>query len=131
MQARRYAGVLVSVGGFLLAGSEIYQRAEIELDGTIVSAKTNCMQPQNNRCATEYVVEAIDHSRKTYVAGPTDKSLRRWLSIGTSVVKRKWAMDYFIDGKHVDDFPIFFYSGVLIFGACFIGWSFLAKSRQA
>jgi hypothetical protein len=125
-----YGPILIALLIWLFAGSEIYQRATIELNGTIVSATTTCMQPWNNRCATAYIVKAQDGSRHAYVAGATDKALPRRLAVGTVVVKRKWALSYFLNGRQVDDFPILFYSGLLVLGGgCTIWWVLLRKRQ--
>ena len=101
---------------WFFAGHEIYQRADVVLNGVIVSSKTYCVQPYNNRCDTEYVVESQDHARIAYVAGPTDASLKRRLPAGTQIRKDKWSLAYFVNGKKVDDFPIKFYGGLMVFG---------------
>lgn len=101
---------------WLFAGHEIYQRANVVLNGVIVTSKTDCVQPYNNRCATEYVVESADHAHVVYVAGPTDASLRRRLPVGTRIRKDKWSLTYFVNGKKVDDFPTRFYGGLMLFG---------------
>ena len=127
---KSYGGLIAfAILAWLFAGSEIYQRAAIELIGTVVSSETSCMQPQNNRCATEYVVEANDHSRKRYIAGPTDKALPRRLPVGTAILKNKWALAYSVNGEEINDFPIVFYTGLLVFGLCCVYWWYvLSKS---
>lgn len=124
--ARRlsYGPLAFALLAWLFAGSEIYQRAAIELHGAIVSAVTSCMQPANNRCATEYVVKSQDGSEHSYVAGPTDKALPRRLPIGTQIDKRKWSLSYTVDGQERRDFPLGFYSAILLLGLmCAIWWS--------
>ncbi len=107
--------------GALFSGGELYQRASIELNGTIVASDTTCMQPQNNRCATEYIVENAAHSREKYIAGPTDHSLPRRLPIGTTVAKEKWSLSYRLNGRETDDFPLQFYIGAFVVSVC-VGW---------
>jgi hypothetical protein len=108
---------------WLFAGSEIFQRAKIDLNGKVISSETSCVQPLNNRCATEYVVEAASGDRKTYIAGPTDKALRQLLPVGTVVVKEKWSLSYAVNGVQINDFP-FFYKGMLLlgFGLALLGY---------
>jgi len=101
---------------WLFAGHEIYQRAEVALNGTVVSSETGCLQPYNNRCDTTYIVESQNHVRSTYVAGPTDAPLGRRLPVGTLIQKDKWALTYSVNGKIVNDFPINFYGGLMLFG---------------
>ena len=101
---------------WLFVGHEIYQRAAISLNGTIVSSETRCVQPYNNRCDTTYVVEGQDKTRSTYVAGPTDESLERRLPVGTVIRKNKWSLTYTVDARNVNDFPLGFYGGLMVFG---------------
>jgi hypothetical protein len=108
---------------WVFACSEIYQRAALQLDGRVVASATGCQQPANNRCATTYVVEAQDGSRATYVAGPTDHSLQRWLAVGTIMRKDRWRLFYAIDGRKVDDFPVIFYATILVFGSGCALWA--------
>jgi hypothetical protein len=117
-----YGPMLLAVLVWLFAGSEIYQRADIDLNGIIVSADTSCMQPYNNRCGTIYVVKSRDGSRHTYIAGPTDQALPRRLPVGTVVVKDKWALSYSLNGREIRDFPIIFYSGLLVLGLISAIW---------
>jgi len=117
-----YGPVLFAIAAWLFAGSEIYGRAAIELNGTVVSSETSCMQPANNRCATQYRVEAPGGSGQTYIAGPTDKSLRRRLSVGTVINKDKWRLSYAINGQAVNDFPVVFYSSILVLGLMSAVW---------
>ena len=127
---QRNYGVLIvfAILTWLFAGSEILQRATIELHGTVVTSDTSCVQPQNNRCATEYVVETDKHVKKTYIAGPTDKALPRRLPVGTVIIKDKWALSYSIDGIRINDFPSVFYWGQMVFGlCCALLWYVLSK----
>jgi hypothetical protein len=101
---------------WFFAGHEIYQRAAISLQGTVVSSETSCVRPYNNRCDTTYVVEAQDQTRSTYVAGPTDEFLGRRLPVGTLIRKDKWALTYSVNNRQISDFPIVFYGGLMAFG---------------
>lgn len=118
---RSNALLLLAVMACLFGGSEIYRRAAIALDGALVSSTTTCAQPANNRCASQYVVLSSDGNRTSYVAGPTDASLRRGLPVGTAIAKKKWSLDYLLDGRRVDDFPLTFYAGVIAFGVACLG----------
>ena len=123
------AGVLFSA----LAISEILQRAQIDLDGQITAARTECEQPYNNRCVTYYTLQASDGSQIGYAAGPNDHSLQRDLPVGTWISKHKWDMRYSLDGQRVADFPSRFYVGVIVFGALVspIGLRVLSERRSA
>lgn len=123
-RALLFFGVMMS----LLAASEIYQRSAIQLDGTVISSETSCVQPENNRCDTVYIVERSDHSRVEYIAGPVDHSLRRRLPVGTNIVKNKWALDYTINGVINRDFPTKVYFVSLGIGLCCAIGLFALKS---
>ena len=123
--------VVFAIVTWLFAGSEILQRATIELRGTVTASNTSCVQPQNNRCATEYVVEADKNIHRTYVAGPTDKALKRRLPVGTVIVKEKWALSYSIDGVLINDFPSVFYWGQMAFGLCCVLLFCVLSKRDA
>ena len=111
---------------WIFAGSEIYNRVAVDLDGTIVSSETTCMQPYNNRCVTVYVIEGANHLLTTYAAGPTDSDLVRRLPFGTKIVKHKWLLGYTVDKTQVNDFPVVFYFGMLalwlVVGLCCTYW---------
>lgn len=106
----------LAVLALLFAGNEIYQRAVVELSGTVTLSETTCVQPYNNRCSTKYVVTGENGSYATYVAGSSDASLERYLPVGTLVNKRKWSLVYSVNGKQISDFPIKFYDGVILVG---------------
>jgi len=129
-QRSPHAPLLLALPALLFAGSELYQRAELQLNGTIVSATTGCMQPWNNRCASTYVIEARDGSRQTYVAGSVDHALPRRLAVGTVVVKNRWVLSYSLNGRKIDDFPIFFYAGVAVLGLGGAGWWVLRRASR-
>ena len=101
---------------WLFAGHEIYQRAAISLRGTVVSSETSCVQPYSNRCDTVYVIEELDRTQSTYVAGPTDESLERLLPVGTLIRKDKWSLTYSVNNRKISDFPIKSYGGLIFFG---------------
>ena len=115
---------VVGVLGLLFSAGEIYARASIALRGTIVSSKTDCVQPYNNRCASVYLIEDSRGTRTEYVAGPTDHSLKRALPVGTSIDKSRWSLTYVVNGHRIDDFPRYFYSGVGFLALCFLYWAF-------
>jgi hypothetical protein len=110
--------------GLLFSGGEIYSRASIELIGTIVSSRTDCVQPYNNRCSSVYLVENSRGTRTEYIAGPTDHSLKRSLPVGTSIDKQRWSLSYVVDGQRIDNFPRYFYFGIGFLSLCFLYWAF-------
>jgi hypothetical protein len=64
-----YGPLILALLSWGIAGGEIYKRAAIELNGTIASPETHCLQPANIRCGTHYIVEGRDGSRDICV-GP-------------------------------------------------------------
>lgn len=125
--------VCVVLGTMLTVGSasEIYARASINAVGQIVTNETKCQEPQHNRCATIYVLRALDCSLTTYSAGPTDHSLRRYLPVGTTLEKHEWQLTYRINGREVDDFPTSSYLGLFLSGVGAFVWGlYLQKKRS-
>jgi len=120
-------GFAILMGAF--CGAEIYQRATLEADGLVVSSQIDCMQPQNNRCDTVYVVEGLNHSRTTIVGGSSDAALHMQLPVGASLVKRGWSIDYFVNGQRVGDFPMISYGGRLILAVVLALWALLSARR--
>lgn len=110
--------------------SEIYNRASIELQGVITSSNTSCVQPQNNRCSTVYLTQNSTSSTSKYIAGSTDASLQRYLPIGTKIEKLKWQLNYKINEKVVNDFPIGFYGGVLTFCITALGFGIYKEFKS-
>lgn len=101
--------------------AEPYERLAINVDGRISSVVTECVEPQHSRCATVYVVETPSGVKQTYIAGPTDHSLKRYLPVGTVLQKRRWKLSYQINDQEIEDFPIGFYAGCVVMSvACFI-----------
>ena len=125
-----YFPLVVAVAFSLFAGSEIYQRAAIELTGMVVDSETSCRQPANNRCATVYVVSAAGGARSTYIAGPVDHALARRLPVGTVIRKLKWSLSYVVDGRPINDFPIGFYLGVIGAALVLAAWSLWRIGRR-
>jgi hypothetical protein len=106
----------------LFGGSQIYQRATIDLNGSIVSSETRYVPTDHNRCITQYIVEQSDHSHTIYVGGSSPQSLPCGLPVGTAISKTKWSLSYSVNGRRVNDFSTGFYVGVIVIGLCSIGW---------
>jgi len=117
-QPRFNALLLIALLSWMFAGKQIYQRAAIEVNGTIVSSATACIQPENNRCSSTYIVLSQSGESASYIVGPTDASLPRGLPRGTVINKSKWNLSYMVNGKPVDNFPIAFYLVIVLFGLC-------------
>ncbi|MBC3934047.1 hypothetical protein H8K47_01620 [Undibacterium sp. CY7W] len=107
-----FGGVLV-----LMSISEIYGRASVEIAGVVINREVVCQQPSNNRCVTNYLIKNNSVERQfIYSAGPTDQSLPRNLLVGTELKKEKWKLQFEVDGKIINDFPIDFYVGLFVIG---------------
>lgn len=118
--------VLFSVWALFFGAKEIVDRSLIEVEGTIISSQTTI----GDRPVTTYIIRGSDQVDRQYVAGPTDASLPRRLSIGTYLKKERYALAWMQNQKIVNDFPLWFY-----FGACGIGimlgyWSFSQWRRN-
>lgn len=94
---------------FLFGSCEILARATIEVSGKVQGAQIQCMQPANNRCATTYVLESPGGKMTNHVAGSVDHALARNIPLGATIEKKKWQLDYQVDDKTVNDFPLLFY----------------------
>ena len=101
-------GVLFS----FMACSEIYSRAEIDVEGQVLSIESKCQEPQHNRCVSTYVLASKNGLHSSYSAGPNDASLQRNVPVGAYLVKHRWHLSYSIDNQEIDDFPIGFYGGL-------------------
>ncbi len=106
---------------WMLAGYPIYTRLAIAVNGTVISSQVTCVQPRKNRCVTRYVVRSTDGTQTNYAAGAADGALQRDMPVGTVISKARWSFAYFLNGERVDDFPVVFYSGLILLGVLCIG----------
>lgn len=109
-----------------MAVSTMYGRLAIEVDGKVASVTQACL-PQENRCASVYIIDTISRPRQTYAAGATDASLRRNIPVGSAIKKRKWQWTHQIDGKEIDDFPLGFYRVILAFSVATLTHALYAR----
>jgi hypothetical protein len=77
-----------------------------------------------------YIVRAPDGTEQLYTAGGTDSSLPRDLPVGAHIVKRRWELSYSLNGKRIDDFPIYFYSAVTCVACALLVWAGRRWSRR-
>lgn len=123
--ARPYFGpnhrllAIAAVLCFLFGANEIVQRLLIEVDGTVIASQTST----GNRPATAYVVRHPDGSEQLYIAGPTDHSLPRRLPEGTRISKLKYHLAWKLNGRIVNDFPLYFYLGACGLGILLAYWA--------
>ena len=107
--------VLALTGGLLfslLAVSELRTRADIAIDGVVVSSVLNRREP--NRPVRKYVLRSLESGATfKYSAGPVDHALSQSIPNGARVIKKKGQLAYTVDGRRIDDFPTGFYSVAL------------------
>lgn len=107
---------------FGFGASTLYRRLSIDVQGTIVSSNTTCVQPRGNRCASTYLVREGNGKNIQYVSGPVDGSLPTGLAEGTSIIKKRWQSSYSLNGRLIDDFAVAFYVAITAFGLLIFGW---------
>jgi len=108
---------MIAMGMFILFGfgfETVGLRLWIDVDGTVTSS-TDLPDRRAARYATDYTISSPDGHESTYTAGATDASLARSLPLGTKIIKRRWELGYFVDGRWIA-FPMYFYGPVLALG---------------
>jgi hypothetical protein len=124
--------VLMLFGLFILYGfgyETLGARLWTELEGVVISSRDNPAS-RGPRYATEYTIRVPDGRESTYIAGATDATLERNLPVGTYVRKRRWRVDYEINGQRVKDFGILFYGFMVCLGIGCIVWSAVISYRR-
>lgn len=104
----RWIAILV-VGLWLIYWGtwNVLTAATAEIEGRIVSARTNCPQPQNSRCETHYVIKSLQSGEsKEYIAHAGGLTISHLLPAGSVVSKRYWKLQYEVNGTLVDEFPL-------------------------
>jgi hypothetical protein len=97
---------LDTVGGYMLVAA----------DGTVVASEVR----NTPRRSVVYTMRGPTGESFTYTSGPTDGDLHPDLPIGSHVIKRKWALDYSLDGQRIANFPMIFYGILSGIGASLI-----------
>ena len=117
---------LFSVWALFIGAKEIVERSLIEVEGTIVSSQTTT----GDRPVTTYIIRGSDHVDRQYVAGPTDASLPRRLSVGAYLKKERYELAWQKNQNIVNDFPLGFYLGACGIGIMLGYWSFSQWRRN-
>lgn len=108
----------------------IWQRLQIDLEGTIVARQDSLQSRETHGPTTVYRLQRSDGSVTSYTATTNDPSLPRTLPIGASVAKRRWELAYAVNGQPVNDFPLMGYVGFLAAGlACLTGAGVIIARR--
>ena len=119
------AGIFILFGfGFETVGLRLW----IDVDGTVTSS-TDLPDRRAARYATDYTIRGPDGHESTYTAGATDASLARSLPVGTRLIKRRWELGYFVDGRWIA-FPVYFYGPVLALGFWLLVSGLLRQRRE-
>jgi hypothetical protein len=100
----------------------LWKRLLTDVQGTVTSARILPYPLAPARHATEYTLARPDGQQQTYVAGATDASLPRDMSVGTHIVKRRWHVSYEKDGQRINDFSLLFYGLMLSVAAVCLYW---------
>lgn len=104
-----------------LGVAEIWSRASISLDGTIISSNTICAPDNQYRCRSTYILRSNQSGQEVqYQATGNDASLPRKLPLGTRIHKVKYLLAYEINGQINDDFPVAFYKIAAAVGLAFV-----------
>ena len=119
--ARRWP--LFAIGGLflsILAAAEMSARANLTVDGIVISSELRHPEGARNRESRAYVLQSPSGEEFQYSAGPNDHSLSQSIPNGARVIKKKGKMTYTVDGRTIDDFPTGVYSvagagGALVF----------------
>jgi hypothetical protein len=130
---RRMAVVLILFGLYILWGfgwDTVGHMLRTSVDGVIVASR-DFPATGAPRYATEYTIRGADGKDRVYVAGATDASLERSMSVGTRIRKLPWHLDYERDGTRVR-FPTPFYATILgiALGLVIWGTAHLWPSRR-
>ena len=105
--------ILWVIGLLAFSLATIWQRAKLDLDGTIQSREEKRDPSGPHRYYTIYTIHpATGRDSFQYVAHGNDSALPRDLSIGARIAKRRWHLSYSIGDQVVDDFPRVFYWSV-------------------
>ena len=100
---------------------EIWSRASISLDGTIISSNTLCAPDNQYRCRSTYILRSNQSDQEVkYQATGNDASLPKKLPLGTRIHKVKYLLAYEINGQINDDFPVDFYKFFAAVGLAFV-----------
>jgi hypothetical protein len=106
----------------------VWNRLQINVEGKVISRKDLPQTPSTHGPTSVYRLQGSDGSIREYTATTNDPSLPRTIPVGAYVVKRKWELQYLLNGEQVDDFPLKSYAAFLIAGvACLVGASVLMR----
>jgi len=117
------AVILSLLGLYILWGfgwDTVGRMLRTSVDGVIIASR-DFPATGAPRYATEYTIRGVDGKDRVYVAGATDGSLERSMSVGTRIRKLPWHLDYERDGKRVR-FPTPFYAMTLGIALALVIW---------
>jgi hypothetical protein len=95
------------------SSSTVYERLAINLEGQVVSRSQGTYYGSPGKYV-DYRIRQLDGMTVTYRANGNDTALSRGIPIGAYVIKKRWQLDYYVDGKRISDFPANFYFPLLM-----------------
>ena len=98
----------------------VWQRYQIDLEGTVTARQDFPQNKYTHGPTTRYTLKMGDGTMREYTATTHDPSLPRNIPVGVHVAKRKGELFYFQNGRRIDDFPLKAYVIVLSFGIVFL-----------
>jgi hypothetical protein len=128
--------LLVGVAVFIFWGfgyETVWDRLTLVLNGVVISYQYLPPTTLRHGSGAIYTIRDPDGRDTKYIAGATDASLPKHIPVGTYVDKRKWELSYLLDGKRVDDFPLYFYMGAFGLACGCLLWAvlqWLARRRS-
>jgi hypothetical protein len=121
--------VLMIVAGlwmmYVAGYATVLPRLLTDVNGVVTSSVDNPYRGAA-RYVSEYTILQKNHTVTYYIAGPSDSSLARGLPVGTTILKKKWALNYKINGHDARPFSEGVYLTVLLAGIV----SFLAGAYR-
>ena len=93
---------------------EIASRLDIEVSGTIISVEIvrpgKGLMGNSHRFYIKYVLAvSANGTTSEYHPGYTDSDLSQNLNVGAVLEKKRWELDYIVDGRRIADYPWLFY----------------------
>jgi hypothetical protein len=121
--------IIWGIGLLIFSVANISARLSIEIEGKVISRQVGEYDTPY-RWYADYKIQQNDGTILSYRADNNDPSLSRDIPAGASLIKKKWSLNYFVNGKEIDDFPLEFYAAPGTFGVLLIGGGVFLLIRQ-
>jgi hypothetical protein len=122
--------ILWGIPMMLFSFGTTYQRLDIEVEDEVISREVGRYPSGPHRWYADYNIRQDDGTIISYRAGNNDPSLSRDIPIRAYLIKKKWSLNYYVDGKEVDDFPRVFYPIIGTIGFLIFSVSLIATIRR-